>query len=161
MEEKKVWYLGERAEQLAIVYLSRRDDLMITRPTETEYGFDLIVSLTQAGNYTGRIFGVQVKAIRSHKQVRKASPAGQEFMIAHKPDRIPRDIPFPLCLFLFTMDDDAGFYKWIKKPGDGMDGTPPLALDDTATFRQLNNEALDQMIAEVNHWYEQRLKIPA
>ena len=161
MEEKKVWYLGERAEQLAIVYLSRRDDLTITRPTEADYGFDLTVSLMQSGNYTGRIFGVQVKAIRSHKQIRKASPTGKEFIIEHKPERIPRDIPFPLCLFVFTMDDDAGFYKWIKKPGASADGIPPLALDDTATFHQLSHEALDQLISEVNQWYEQRLKIPA
>jgi len=161
MEEKDVWYLGERAEQLAIVYLSRRNDLVITRQTGPDYGLDFLVTLTKEGDYTGRIFGVEVKALRSRKQVRPVLRDSDEIKIEVRQIEILKDIPFPVCLFVFTMDNDEGFYKWIKKPVYRIDGTPQLAADETKIFRKLDNEAIDEIVVQVNNWYENRLKIPA
>jgi len=27
-----------------------------------------------------------------------------------------QDAPYPVCQFVFTMDDDQGYWKWIKEP---------------------------------------------
>ncbi|MCB9077452.1 MAG: DUF4365 domain-containing protein [Anaerolineaceae bacterium] len=61
MENTQAWYITERAEQLAFIYLSRRDDLVITKQND-DYGIDFLVSIVEAGKYTGRVFGVQIKA---------------------------------------------------------------------------------------------------
>jgi hypothetical protein len=120
-----------------------------------------MVSLTKDDKYTGRVFGVEVKALRSHKQVRQVSPNEDEFQIEVRQIGILKDIPFPLCLFVFTMDNDEGFYKWIKKPIYGTDKPSQLAVDETRTFKRLSNKALDDIIEEINSWYENRLKISA
>jgi len=161
MEDKKAWYLGERAEQLAIVYLSRRNDLVITRQTGRDLGLDLMVTLTKDGQYTGRVFGVEVKALRSHKQVRQDSSDEDEFQIEVRQMGIPKEIPFPLCLFVFTMDNDEGFYKWIKSPIFELNKPSTLVIDETKTFRRLSDQALDDIIEQINNWYENRFKIPA
>ncbi len=40
---QKLWYLDRRAEYLATIHLSRRDDLVITKqPSAENYGFDIL-----------------------------------------------------------------------------------------------------------------------
>jgi hypothetical protein len=61
---KKLWYLDTRAEYLAIIHLSRRDDLVITKqPDAEEHGFDMLVSICQNQKPTGRVFGIQLKRL--------------------------------------------------------------------------------------------------
>lgn len=161
MEEKKAWYLAKRAKQLAIVYLSRRDDLIITEHEGPDFGVDLLVTLTKDGNYTGRVFGVEVKALRSHQQPRRISSDVDGVHLNIGKVAIPKDIPFPLCLFAFIMENDEGYYRWIKEPIYGVGGEPHLAINATNAFRKLDSKAINDIVAEVNNWYENKLKIPA
>ena len=68
------WYIGERAEALARVYLTRRPDLLV-KQEEADYGVDYIVEITKNNRPTRRIFGVLVKAriapitVRVHKRI--------------------------------------------------------------------------------------------
>jgi hypothetical protein len=159
--EENVWYLGERAEQLAIVYLSRRNDLVVLRNTGPYYGWDLLVSLTKGGEYTGRMFGVAVKALRSHQQVHGISTGSEEVRIAINKHSVPEDIPFPLCIFAFIMENDEGYYKWVKKPVYGPDNKSQLILNPTSIFKKLDATAIDNIVQEVNQWYENKVRIPA
>jgi hypothetical protein len=161
MAENESWYLAERAEQLAIIHLSRRDDLVINRQSGADYGVDLLVSLTRDSEYTGRVFGVIVKALKSYRQPRPIATAGAEIRFDLRELKIPDDLPFPLCLFVFVMEDDAGHYQWIKRPAYGLDGRPWLLMDRTGGFKKLNDEAIDLIVSEVSDWYESRIKIPA
>jgi len=158
MEEKKIWYLDERAERLAIVYLSRRDDLVITRQPGSDYGLDFLVGLVKDGEYTGRVFGVEVKAKKSHQQIQPVSRDADEIRLDVKNLSVHQDIPFPLCLFVFTMDDDEGYYRWIKQPACNGAGEAQLLFNDDNTFKRLNNEAIDDIVTATSDWYENKLQ---
>src|SRR6185436_10096204 len=98
------------------------------------------------GKYTGRVLGVEVRALESHKPVRRVSAKREDFQIRVSHIGIPNEIPFPVCLFVFAMDDDEGFYKWIKKPSYGTGKPPQLVRDQSKTFTKLSNEVLDDII---------------
>lgn len=161
MQKTEAWYLGERAEQLAIVYLSRRDDLVITREWAGSDGvIDLVVNLLKTGANTGRVFGVEVKALRSNRQIHPVSePDVVRINLSRVP--VPRDLPFPLCLFVFIMETDEGYYRWVKKPVYGLSRKPQLLLNDENTFRKLSTEAVNEIVLDVQGWYDCRVKIPA
>lgn len=161
MQKSEAWYLGERAEQLAIVYLSRRDDLVITKQKSgSDDGIDLLVNLLKTGTNTGRVFGVQVKALMSNRQIQPVSPR-EAVRINLNKVRVPRDIPFPLCLFVFIMETDEGYYRWVKQPVYGLSKKPQLLLNDENTFRKLSTEAVNEIVLDVQGWYDCRVKIPA
>ncbi len=113
-KDEKSWYVGKRAEQLAVLYLSRRNDIEITARPYADYGPDFLVSICKENEYTGRIFGIQLKARVSLQPVCKADKNEIKLDIGTIP--VPEDIPFPLCLFVFAMENDDGYYRWIKKP---------------------------------------------
>lgn len=161
MEDEKVWYLGERAEQLAAIYLTRRDDITITEQPNPDTGVDLLVSLTSGGKQTGRVFGVEVKALRSMSQVRRTSPDADEYRLGLKIVSPPKEMPFPLCLFVFVMETDDGFYRWLKQPVSGPNVQPNLFLNSENVFRILDSAAVNDIIGEVHKWYDRRMKIPA
>lgn len=106
MEKTGLWYIDQRAEQVAFVYLSRRDDLLIHRQTN-DFLIDYLVTITDNGNYTGKLFGVQVKAQLSIHPKQRGSLVTLELDLP----LIPEEIPFPLCLFVFSMDTDVGYYR--------------------------------------------------
>ena len=162
MSQENVWYLGERAMQLAFVYLSRRSDLIVTEQSSSaDGGIDYLVSLAKDGEYTGRMFGVQVKAQKSKSHIHR-SPSGEGGAhINIKEVYVPRDIPFPICLFVFVMETDDGYFKWLKKPVCGEQSHPRLVLDKGGSFRRLENEVLDDIVGDVDRWYDCKLKIPA
>jgi Domain of unknown function (DUF4365) len=161
MQKSDAWYLEERAEQLAIVYLSRRNDVVITRQRDgSDDGIDLLVSLLKTGTSTGRVFGIEVKALRSNRQIHPASQR-EEVRINLSKVGVPRDIPFPLCLFVFIMETDEGYYRWVKKPAYGLSKKPQLLLNEENTFRKLSTEAVNEIVLDVQGWYDRRVKIPA
>jgi hypothetical protein len=161
MQKSEAWYLEERAEQLAIVYLSRRNDVVITRQRDgSDDGIDLLVSLLKTGTSTGRVFGIEVKALRSNRQIHPASQR-EEVRINLSKVGVPRDIPFPLCLFVFIMETDEGYYRWVKKPAYGLSKKPQLLLNEENTFRKLSTEAVNEIVLDVQGWYDRRVKIPA
>lgn len=95
------WPIAQRAIQLAIVYFSRRHDLLITQPPEFDYGVDLLVSITQHGQLTGRLFGVQIKASR-YLQVQPISVGKNAYKIKVATPEVLKDLPFPLCVAAFN-----------------------------------------------------------
>jgi hypothetical protein len=54
MKQHGVWYIDERAEQLAIVYLTRRDDLAVIHPPGDATGLDYLVQIQADGQRTTR-----------------------------------------------------------------------------------------------------------
>lgn len=151
MEKTGIWYIDQRAEQLAFVYLSRCDDLLINRQTN-DFLIDYLVTITDNGNYTGKLFGVQVKAQLAIRPERR----GAAFVIDLAPSLIPEEIPFPLCLFVFSMDTDSGYYRWLKEPKLDEVGSAALVINRTNTFRELTRVALDQIVDQINLWYERQ-----
>lgn len=140
---QKLWYLDTRAEHLATIHLLRREDLVITKQPDAEnYGFDILVSICQDKKPTGRVFGIQLKAILSLKpQGKKISTNEIELNIKTFK---PKYIPFPLYLFVFTMENDEGYYRRMNQP-------------DNNIFKMLTKEELNNIVEEVNLWYDKQI----
>jgi hypothetical protein len=45
MAKEELWYVSQRSEALAIVYLTRRDDFTVTKAPNPETGLDLLVTI--------------------------------------------------------------------------------------------------------------------
>lgn len=146
--------LEQRALRLAIVHLSRRDDLILT-PSHDEYGIDLLVTLTQNEKISGRVFGVLVKASR-FASAKAVDAAQQQFRLQVNIPTIPEDLPFPLALFVFNMEDDEGYFRWLLAPTSAT----RLALNRESIFTKLSPVTIDQAIAQVNRWYQLRSHEP-
>lgn len=153
MTRAQPWYIGERAEALARVYLTRRPDLLV-KPEHKDYGVDYIVEIMKNSRPTRRAFGVQVKA-RVAPIVVGAESSRTTFRFV--PDSWMAEIPFPLCLFVFTMENDEGFYQWVVDPIITTDG-PKLHLNVHTELRRLDDTALDHIVEQVNSWYDVLLK---
>jgi hypothetical protein len=142
---KKRWYLDTRAEYLATIHLSRRDDLVITKqPSAENYGFDILVSICQNLKPMGRVFGIQLKALKSLKPFYQEQFSVSEIKLNIETSK-PKDIPFPIYLFVFTMENDEGYYRKM---------TSQTSEDNL--FKRLNKEAIDKIVEKVNLWYDKQ-----
>ncbi|MEH2415360.1 DUF4365 domain-containing protein [Nostoc sp.] len=154
METAAPWYIGKRAESLAIVYLTRRDDLIISQPTPDK-GLDFLITITKDGVSSGRLFGVEVKATVStpgliqHNQIFKLKNNRNE-------NKQIRDLPFPVCRFFFILDNDKAYYKWILEPNINEQNNLGLNFNESDDLKKLNDKEIANIISTVNSWYDQR-----
>ncbi len=155
METKGSWFIKERAIHLAILRLTRREDLVVTQPA-AEYGLDILVEIHKDKKATGRMFGVQIQGSRRLRKTPVDSSGGDKFTVSAPIPLILEDLPFPLCLFIFEMENDEGCYRWINKPIILSDSIPKLSLIKENIFKMLTGEELDNIVARVDAWYENR-----
>jgi hypothetical protein len=57
-------------------------------------------------------------------------------------------------LFLFTMENNEGWYTWVAEPVVTADGHFELVRHGRASCHPLNAEAIDQIVAAVDRWYD-------
>ena len=154
MATKEAWYIGQRAEALAIMYLTNRDDLIVSRQQE-EQGLDFLVTLLRNGSYSGRLFGVEVKATASAPKLVQRDDI-IEIKLDLEPLQSLAELPFPVCLFFFTLQNDQGYYKWLLEPVIECQKNSNLFFNDSNEFKNLSDEGIDKIISAVNNWYESR-----
>jgi hypothetical protein len=157
------WAIAERAAQLAIVLLTRRDDLTVTHAA-TDARVDFLINVGNPGKQTGRVFAVELKASALPQSV--GAPEADSSELRLRPAWTSKlaqvsashaDLPFPLCLFFFTMTDDRGYYAWLRRPAvDPNTGGPILHTNKPTVLKLLTDHALDELIASVNEWYDKR-----
>ncbi|MDP8964241.1 MAG: DUF4365 domain-containing protein [Cyanobacteriota bacterium] len=154
MATKEAWYIGQRSEALAIMYLTRHDDLIVSRQKQ-EHGLDFLVTLLKDGGYSGRLFGVQVKATVSTPKL-----VQRDDIIEIKIDRGSlqslAELPFPVCLLFFTLENDQGYNKWILEPVIETQHNSKLFFNKSNEFKKLTDEEINSIISAVNNWYESR-----
>lgn len=153
----KKWFLTMRSESLAIVHLTRRDDLIVTRKQNESGAIDLMVTITRAGIDTGRMFGVKVKGVMSSRNFQPVISKADEFQFKGKGEFVPEDFPFPLCQFVFVMENDDAYYKWIKRPMLATNRRQVLT-DRSNIFKKLDRASLDEIVTQVEMWYEARIE---
>ncbi len=149
-EEKQKWFVAERARALAMIHLTRRDDLMVMKAGQG-LGLEFIVTVAKEGGGPSlRQFGVALRGTKSPVTVahldKVLRPAMQSF-------RGVGAFPYPVCLFHFTMDDDQGYYTWVAEPAVA-GGEARLLMHQTAHCRILDRAALDEMVGQVDRWYD-------
>ncbi|NEP57920.1 MAG: DUF4365 domain-containing protein [Symploca sp. SIO2G7] len=146
-------FIDQRAENLAVVYLSRSHNLAIER-MRTDYGLDMLVTILKDNLPTGRVFGVQVKA---QDGLLQDTPVEIVFNLSPKERNYLQELPFPVCALFFTMDDDMGYCKWLRYPTENQ--TNPYSWAQSS-WRCLDELPIEQIIKEINAWYDQK-NLPA
>ncbi|HEX2203795.1 MAG TPA: hypothetical protein VHG91_10880 [Longimicrobium sp.] len=139
------WYVDERAHHLAIVHLTRRDDLVVrSAPEDERPGF--LVTITSGGHHW-RVFGVDLRA--------ELAPfaAGAEHSLSDHERELFRDIPFPVIQLVFDVRRDDGRFRWIKEPVAGAEGAG-LRLTRSGALRPFDRATLDEVVTAVSEWYE-------
>jgi hypothetical protein len=149
MSKPVPWYLTQRAEALALVYLTRRDDLIVRQQTHDDTGIDYIIEIVNDGRSTGRIFGLQLKARTTALQ---GSALNKTIGITYEQWMV--ELPFPLCLFVFIMETNEGYYKWLSEPFVTGDQKPKLCLNAEGSLEKLSDDQLEHIVSCVNKWYD-------
>ena len=150
MKMKWEEFFARRAEDLAFIHLTRRDDLIVNRIPSPDSGVDLLVTVARGGVPTGRMFGVQVKGCGGSVR----SPGDLECVLEQPHARSVADAPFPLCMFVFTMDDDRGYYGWLKEPVHGTRRSVALRPVKQVGWAELDNAAMTKIVGAVEAWYD-------
>ncbi len=164
MAAEQAWYIAERAEALATLFLTRRNDLEVIPSGRygRNAGYDLLVRLTPQHNSIDMTFGIEVKGVRAEKRRGKGS-----FLVNYARNEIV-DLGLPICVFLFAVDDEQGYYRWLFEPviaprgkaelrfglgGIAADlaGREQLAI--RSDFAPLTGPAIDALIERVKQWY--------
>jgi len=134
------WYVEERLHALAVVHLTRRDDLALLKPP-ADSGLDYIVEIRQPGRPIGRRFGVQLVPWVGDKRLRDVPAV--------------TDVLFPICILSFDIDSERGDYGWPLEPVVTDRGDAKLIAHTGAVgSEELDRKALDQIVAKVNQWYD-------
>ncbi|NEP12602.1 MAG: DUF4365 domain-containing protein [Symploca sp. SIO2C1] len=154
MVTKEAWYIGQRAESLAMMYLTRRNDLVVSRQQE-EQDLDFLVTLLKDGSYTGRIFGVQVTATVSTPKSNQSNDS-VNIKIPLEQNKLLTELPFPVCLFFFSLGNNQGYYKWILEPVIEAQQNLQLLFNGKSELKELTDEAIGKIISVVNSWYDSR-----
>lgn len=141
-DNSQEWFIQERSCALAMIHLTRRDDLAVTNAGPAS-GLRFLVSITrEKGQPSGRQFGVILRGAfgpLTEGKVHASLLAGE--------------FPYPVCLFFFTMADDQGYYAWVAEPDVTADG-PRLLMHDGPPCRKLDRAALDEIVERVDRWYD-------
>jgi len=151
MHEQQPWYVTQRAEALALVYLTSRNDVIIRPEHERDDGLDLVVEVVDNARPARRVFGVQ---LQGRVSIAAEETATDTFTIQLKDQAWLERLPLPVCQFLFSVKDSVGFYKWLSEPVIGEDGEPKLRLTGADTLKKLDTAALATIVAKVNQWYD-------
>jgi hypothetical protein len=153
MQTEQPWYIGLRSKALAIVSLTERDDLIIYRD-QKDYDLDVLVSISKNGKDVNRLFGVEIKAVKSTPKIIQNEDIfnieGADINVLQS--RFTK-CNFPICLFFFTLDNDNGYYKWILEPIIDNENGNKLKRNGSPEFRKLTNESINNIVDLVNQWY--------
>jgi hypothetical protein len=110
--EFKEWFVMERARALAIVTLTRRDDLHV-KETKEENGLDYTVRIKTGGNAGDRPFGVYLGA-----GMTPVTLEGADKQVKPVLGKVRSIGPFhfPVCVFYFRVKEDQDYYCWAYEP---------------------------------------------
>jgi len=143
-------FIGERVRALAVVYLTRREDLIVTEET-ADVGVDLWVALNPEGKERHRKFGVELRGVWKAVTAGHANGVlypSMQGMLRYGP------FPFPVVLFFFTMENNEGWYTWVAEPVVSSHGDFEIVQHGKAACRPLDAEAIDKIVEAVDRWYD-------
>jgi hypothetical protein len=149
-EHQREIFIAKRARALAMMLLTRREDLRIEE-VQGDFGLDYIVRFHTEGKEGLREFGIELKgawAAATKEQADKALRPSMRQMKTYGP------FLRPVCLFFFTMENDGAWYTWVAEPIESEDGKPLLRSCDEPDCQQLDRRALNNITERVDWWYD-------
>lgn len=146
---KRDMLIGKRVRALAVMYLTRRSDLMVEE-VQDDIGLDLIVRFFPKDKVGMRQFGVELRGVWASVTKEHANtvlgPSVRQTQ-GYGP------FAFPVCMFFFTMEENQGWYTWIAEPVVQA-GKAHLQMNKDADCTPLDTTAMDEIVARVDRWYE-------
>ena len=155
--------ISKHAEILATVCLTRRSDVSVIPVSRynREAGYDLLVQVSDKKSEQHISFAIDVKGMLGDH------PEPYDNFVVHYAKSQIKSGTLPICVFLFNVDSEQGYYRWLYEPAMYDDGRPYLRLDrqvEGATnhsqrlkvrwaFQPLDNDALQRIIDQVKNWY--------
>jgi hypothetical protein len=150
-KKQQEWFVAERSRALAMMHLTRRDDLVITAGRGA--GLEYLVAVTarqEPREPSVRQFGV---FLRGSKEATTEARLAQVLRLTLARFRRVGPFPYPVCLFYFTMDDDQGYFTWVAEPEVTGNG-PRLLMHGEAHCHKLDRKTLDEIVDRVDRWYD-------
>jgi hypothetical protein len=149
-EHQRAILVEKRSRALAMMLLSRRQDLLIEEVKE-DIGLDYVVRFQTKHKEGLREFGIAIRGAVTAASKRDADKALRP-ALAH----VLRRGPFlrPVCLCFFTMENDGAWYTWVAEPITAEDGTAVLWAGDEPDCHPLDKRALTEIIERVDVWYD-------
>ncbi len=148
-DELKAQLIGERARALATIILTRRSDLTIV-DTKKDTGLDFHVYIDREDKPMRLTFGILLRGVSSPVTAEHAKkilgPTLGQFQGMRK-------FTYPVCLFLFTMRDEDGYFSWLAEPVV-TGGAPKLVHHDKVDCVELSDELLSQVVDQIVAWYD-------
>jgi hypothetical protein len=148
---KKKW-LAVRTQALAVIYLTRRRDLVITDLNmKADTGIDLFVCVERDDPLARPLFGVLVRG-----GVKSATPVEVDKLLDATFAKFVRrgHFAYPVCLFYFTMREDQAFFTWLAEPVTDPAGEPKLLHHKKAKCRVLTDHLLNDAVERIVRWYD-------
>jgi hypothetical protein len=155
-------FLGQRAESLAVMLLTRHRGIVIARsPVSLDSGFDLQVHITRSAKKTGRIFAVVVKArtrldglgrVVEGKCIKLRADLARDLL---KSGKRMSDLQFPLLFICFSMDTDQAFFGWLRRPTS----TGKLETSMPHLAAEWGDNTHKEVVREVEAWYKTRNRL--
>jgi hypothetical protein len=142
-------YVKQMADALALVHLTLLSKVSVS-PFDSDSRVDFLVKVTGSKGSSRRTFGVIVKGtidlIESEEQA-------NEKLNAMEKEWKTVLVPMPVCLFLFSVKNNDGFYAWKFEPVIDHD-RPRLVSHATFHSKKLDAEAMNEIIDAVERWHE-------
>jgi Domain of unknown function (DUF4365) len=146
MTDNTAWYVTERAEQLAIMLLTRMANLRISREVR-EQGLDLVVTI-ESGNLAERSFGIEVKATKKMRSLVNSNGMVKKEVAVRLSQRA-RAHSFPVGVLIVDVVSDIARFGWILKP----ESTGPMFTGNIHTD-VATNDIMRRTLEEVTRWYD-------
>src|SRR4051794_1105044 len=106
-------FIAGRVKDLAVMHLRRRKDLEARWAGNSEGWIDCVVEIKGKSAPSRRLFGVELRGTMSpvtDDHANKVLRPSMQAMLRKG------EIPFPVCLLYFTMQNNEGRYTWFAEP---------------------------------------------
>lgn len=162
------WFVVERADALAALYLTRRSDVEVIPVSRyvRQPGYDFLVRITRPNLSNAALFAVETKGFRSFPRNGSAQ-LELDFALSEI-----QGSELPICIFVFDVTTEEGRYRWLYEPVLNGQKAPYLRLNDEfvphvsgdngarkrisvhSPFEILNDESIEAIVDRVAGWYE-------
>lgn len=142
-------FVKERSAALALLHLTRRDDLRVSAVDDMG-GIDLVVEILKNRRSRNRRFAV----CTSGSWTNLSQSAIEEAVTEHAKTLIAGPFTLPVCIFFFIMSNNAGYVAWVHEPIVDTEGNYRLRVASAPSVMPLNKRSLDRVIKQVDSWYD-------
>jgi Domain of unknown function (DUF4365) len=143
---------ARRAEALAILYLTDRADLRVVREPWPDRGYDLQVTHLKDGADTGRLFGVQVKAVARSTSTEVLNSRLRLQLGRWARFGPPRNPRLPIVVLVYAVDSRQGHWGWLVEPKIDHQ-RHQLTSKSPPKVATIDDQTLSVLLEQIDRWW--------